>query len=260
MLLKKKQKQEITVENINLNGIDLKIKEFGEFYSRDNPFVENKNLKTCQLSLNGEWNLKLLKQKLVGKINSDRMQTTRDKLENCDIACFGCSMTYGAFLNHEQSWPYQLGMKTNFKVRNYGIRGSTIYEMIAFVDYYLQKYEAKYLIMLIPHTMRTQNELGQTVMPTENANREYLFHGEKHSVANLSVPLNLWLNNIKKTKVFFSTYHKSEYDLFQKTPINKWMLPFLDYHSYPLASDNQHFGSEYNKEFADIIVNHITRY
>ena len=61
-LIKNNHKQEINIENINLNGIDLKVKAFGMFRLEDNLYVENKTLQTPHLHLNGECAPEILPQ------------------------------------------------------------------------------------------------------------------------------------------------------------------------------------------------------
>ena len=63
-----KGRQEVVVESINLNGIDLKIEEFGSFSLKDNPYVTEETLQTTKLNLNGEWTFGLLKTNLIGDI------------------------------------------------------------------------------------------------------------------------------------------------------------------------------------------------
>ena len=108
--------QEVIVQSINLNGIDLKNKEFGSFSTKDNAFMDDEILQTNQLNLNGEWTLELPTLNLVGDISKGKI---RDQFSDSEIACFGCSQTYGAFLEHDEAWPGHLERLTGKLVKNY---------------------------------------------------------------------------------------------------------------------------------------------
>lgn len=256
-IVHKKHRQIVYVKNINLNGIDLKIHEFGEFKVKNNPYVDDHTLQTATLSLNGEWSFALLEQPLVGIVDLDNIRI-RDIIEECDVACFGCSNTYGLD-SKEESWPYQLGKILNCSVNNYGIPGSNINEMTALVEEYIKNNNTKIILMLIPHSMRRQHKDGNkiiNVFHTHDSCRKFVLHGEEHSAANLSMSMTDWLKNIK-TKIYIGTYHDSEYKLLSRTPLNEYMLPFLDYEKYPKASDGLHFGAEYCKDYATLVADFI---
>ena len=259
-LVKKNQEQIITIKNINLNGIDLKIQEFGEFKIRDNPYIDDETLQTDRLHLNGVWRLELPKRSLVGTFNPGGINL-RDELGDCDIACFGCSNTWGSFLEYSESWPAQLQQITRKSTKNYGIQGSNINQMIPFVDHYIKNYKTDTIILYLPHTFRRQQNVNgkiQNIETVDNENRELILHGEEHSVAVLSGTLHNWLENCSKNiNIYLGTYQTDEYKLYEKTALKKFMVPFLEADDYSKASDNLHHGAEFNRDFAKIIHNFL---
>ena len=259
-LVKKNHKQILVVQNITLNGIALKVQEFGRFELKNNPYVKEETLQTNYLSLNGEWLLELPRRSLRGHLDIGRIQgeELRDDIGDCDIACFGCSQTWGSSLEYEESWPSQLQKITGRSVRNLGIGGSNNNEIMAFADYYINNYKSDVALIYLPHSFRRQLIVDGKVLnlsTVSEKNRELLIHGEEHSIASLSGELYDRLENIsKKSKVYFGTYQTSEYDLYQKTPLKKYMFPFLQGDNYPKASDNQHHGAEFNRDFARMLT------
>lgn len=258
-LVNKHHQQIVFIKRLKLNGIDLKIKEFGKFQTKKNPYVDDHVLQTNTLALNGEWVFELLSQPLVGSIDIKNIKI-RDNIEDCDVACFGCSNTYGFCLEKNESWPHQLGKILNCKVGNFGIGGTNLNEMTAFVEYYIKNFNTKLIILLIPHSMRRQikkeNKILNITMPNHIENKDFIMHGEEHSIANLSMSLGSWLKNIK-TNIYIGSYQLDEYNLMSKTSLKEFMLPFLDYNSYPKASDDLHFGAEYSKNYAKLIADFI---
>jgi len=254
-LVKKNHEQVITIENINLNGIDLKTQEFGEFRIRDNPYVDDETLQTGRLHLNGKWRLELPKRSLVGTFDPSNKKL-RDEVGDCDIACFGCSQTFGSFLEYDQSWPAQLQKITGKSVKNYGIQASNINEITSFVDHYVKNYKTDTILLYLPHTFRRQmnidGEIKQIAMD-DAQNKELVLHGEEHSIAVLSGNVYEWLENISKhTKIYFGTYQTDEHELYERTSLKKFMFPFLQGDDYPKASDNLHNGAEFNQDLAKI--------
>lgn len=273
-IAKKQHEQVIQIDKIKLNGIDLKSKELGKFETKNNPFVDDHTLSTNLLTLNGDWHLELPFIPLVGttapyydydSLDVKKIQTgIRDDLGNSNIACFGCSQTRGAYLEYDQTWPYHLGKLLNTKVKNFGVNGSNINQITAFVEEYLNKgFSANLIIILMPHTFRRQLTIENktTNLSTySKENKELHDHGEDHTVATISGSLEKWLDSLsKKTKILLGTYQSSEYELFQSTPLEKVMLPFLDDDAFPKASDGLHFGKEYCQEYANKIKNFLTK-
>jgi hypothetical protein len=261
-IVKTNQEQSIKIKNINLNGIDLKVGEFGKFHVKGNPYVDDHTLQTDCLNLNGEWQLELPARSIVGRIEPTELKF-RDPLEDCDIACFGASQTYGAFLEYNESWPAQLQEETGKKIRNYGIGGSNVNEITALVDHYIENYKTDTILLYLPHTFRRQLEInGSWQRPRWNdtVNRDLILHGEEHSIAVISGDLYRWLDNISKnTKIYFGSDQTDEYGLYERTPLKKFMMPFLEGNNYPKASDNLHYGAEFNRDFAKIIKDFLKK-
>ena len=269
-IVKKKHEQVIQIDNINLNGIDLKTKELGKFVTKNNPFVDDHTLSTDHLTLNGDWHLELPHMPLVGttapyydynSVEVKKIQTEiRDEIGNSNIACFGCSQTRGKCLEYEQSWPYHLGKILNTKVKNFGVDGSNINQITAFVEEYLNHgYKANLIIILLPQIFRRQLKIENrttNVYSHAKENKELHHHGLEHTVALLSGSLEKWIESFsERTKIFISTYQSDDYAVFQSTPLKKVMLPFLNDDGYPKASDGYHFGKEYCEDYAKTLKN-----
>ena len=252
-VVKKNHEQSIMIKNISLNGIDLKVAEFGKFHVKDNPYVNDHTLQTNCLNLNGEWLLELPARSIAGKIELEKFKL-RDPLEACDIACFGCSQTYGYPLEYNESWPARLQEETGKKTRNYGIAGANINEITALVNHYIANYKTATILLYLPHTFRRQLEINGSWLRIESndpENRDLMLHGEEHSIAVISGDLYNWLDNISQnTEIYFGTYQTDEYGLYEKTPLKKFMMPFLEGDDYPKASDDLHHGAEFNRVFA----------
>lgn len=263
-LVKKKQEQRLIVEKLFLNGIELKIKEFGFFQVKNNDFVKDHVLQTNVLDLNGIWTFQLPERELIGHIDEKKVGKLFGKLSNTDIACFGCSETMGLHNEKNKDWPSVLAGITNKNVNNYGIGGSNVNEITAFIKYYVENFKCDIIVMLLPHTMRKQiydreSDEYINVKSADKSNKELILHGEEHSVASLSGKLKNFCETVtsNKIKFLFSSTHRSEYILFSKTQCTSHMLPLVDKELFPKASDGMHGGIEYNRAFADSILNYI---
>ena len=253
--------QEVVVELVNLNGIDLKIKDFGSFSLKDNPYVDEEILQTNKLNLNGVWTLELPILNLVGDITKQALSKMRNPFSDSDVACFGCSQTYGAFVGDDQTWPSELERLTGKSVKNYGVSGSNINEITAMVDEYLGKFKTDIVLLYLPQTFRRQRKKGNETVNLDwrdEYNRDLLLHGEEHSIAVLAGAFMEWLDNVSRhTKIYFGTYQTDEYKLYQQTPLKKFMFPFLEGADYPKASDDVHHGPEFNRDFAKMLVDFL---
>jgi len=247
-----RHEQIVNIENVNLNGIDLKAREFGEFEIRANPYVEDARIKTDHLHLNGVWSLTLPERHLEGDVDLDNIKL-RDEFMDCEIACFGCSQTYGKGLEKNETWPAHLQDLTGKVVRNYGVIGSNINEIKSLVEHFNKNYTADMILIYLPHTFRRQilkEGKVKQVMTLDQENKDLILHGEEHSVAVLADQFKEWIDSIHGTKLYFGTYQRSENKLFEKTALKKYMMPFLRSDDYPKASDGVHNGSEFNQVFA----------
>ena len=61
-VVKNKEEQIVTINEVKLNNISLKIKEFGNFKAIDNAYVDDYKIQTNVCSLNGEWHFELLQR------------------------------------------------------------------------------------------------------------------------------------------------------------------------------------------------------
>jgi|TARA_A100001388_G_scaffold102684_1_gene74865 hypothetical protein len=259
-LVKKDHIQKVQIEKVSVNGINLKINEFGNFQVHDNPYVDDHTLQTVDLNLNGTWTLQLQEQKLIGQFEPAKAKF-RDAIQDCDIACFGCSQTYGVFLDHNETWPYFLGKELGLNVKNFGIPGSNYNEMTAFMEYYVKNYKAKTILALFPHSFRRQsidNGKIEHIGAVDERNKHLIFHGEEHSIVNLSMCFPAWLESVHDN-IMVSTYQRSEHNLMMLTNIKKHMLPYFDSDPYPKASDGKHFGVEHNLSYAKALAKHINQ-
>lgn len=262
-LVNKHHKQELVVQRITLNGIDLKVREFGRFELKNNPYVKEETLQTDHLSLNGEWHLELPKRSLKGQIDLNKIrEELRDDIGDCDIACFGCSQTWGSFLDNTETWPSHLEKITGKSVKNFGIRGSNTNEIIALADHYVKNHKSENILLYLPHSFRRQLIVNTELLNIDTQgiqNRELVMNGEEHSISVLSGDLRDWLEAVvsRHTNIYFGTYQTTENELYRKTPLKKYMFPFLEGDNYPKASDNLHHGTEFNRDFAKMLVDFL---
>ncbi len=259
-VVKKKEEQILDIKRVTLNGIDLKSNEFGEFEIRANPYVDDARIKTDHLHLNGVWSLNLPSRDLKGDVDLSNIKL-RDSLSDCDIACFGCSQTYGKGLDSDETWPAYLQDITGKVVHNYGVIGSNINEITSLVEHFCKNHKAEIILIYLPHTFRRQifqEGAVKQIMTLDHENKNLIVHGEEHSVAVLAGQFKEWIESItSKTKLYFGTYQRSEDQLFRQTALKEYMMPFLRSDDYPKASDGQHNGKEFNQDFAKNIRNFL---
>lgn len=260
-LVKKSHKQNLTIKKIQLNGIDLKTAEFGQFSITGNPYVDDHTIQTDRLDLNGVWRLELPRLVLRGSVRPSESLLLRDTFGDCDVACFGCSQTYGYSLEPHETWPNQLQLLTGRSVRNFGTPSSSINEITALVEKFLESHHADTIILYLPHTFRRQTIRDgrlEVVFPDDPENRDLILHGEEHSVALLAGHFVDWIESIAKgRKVFFGTYHIDEHKLFERTPACRYLLPFFSAEGYPPAPDGQHFGAKFSQDLAKNFIDFL---
>ena len=268
-LVKKNYSQSTTINQISLNGIDLKINAFGKFKAMNNPYIEDHTLTTSICSLNGVWRLDLPSYDLIGQVNINDLNL-RDKLDYYDIACFGCYQTYGIPNEESNSWPRQLELVTGKKVGNFSIQGSlakgsaNINQITSLIMHYFKNQDdyPNTVILLLPHCAKKQivNDKGliENTMIDDESTQEYLLHGEEHLISQIAVKLYDLIKIIEGygSKFYFSTYYRSEYDLWSKTQCRDYMLPYMEFRDYPTSEDYV-MGHEYCEKYAKMLKDYI---
>ena len=256
--------QEVLVEDVLLNGLSQHPDKFGTFVQEDNPYVTDQALQGNEMSLNGSWKLDVpvFKQEFIPEL--ERAQ--RDQFTDTKTACFGCSFTYGQFLEYDETWPFYLGAD----VKNYGVGGNSISAIVGTAHWYVQNFKCDKLVMLLPHVCRLQFHDQQkglwTFIPFQSDKMDgeaketikdivlfgepsLLFSGYSNWMKKLLMEIN------QKTDLYITSYQPDTYDLLEKTMrgICKF-LPLYDMApEYEKASDGEHPGPEHNRIFADQI-------
>jgi len=272
-IVKKNHKQIIIITSLTMNGCSLHPEKFGKFYQSNNAYLKDSTIQTDTLSLNGSWCLKLPCWNIKGIPTLD-IKKFRDPVDDCDIACFGCSVTYGASVSKKETWPYLLGKKIDKVVLNYGICGSNNQEMFANAIEYSKKYNCKNIILLLCHFCRLQLFLPETNVlvnwqPTqekkiknriiEDQTNNMLLYSEDSVI--LSSQVKKMINFIEiiegniDGKMYIGCYIKEHYDLLLEIKeIRDRLLPifYLD-KKFPLASDNQHPGPKHYEQWVNEI-------
>lgn len=273
-IVKNLERQEVTVEEVLLNGFSLHPDKFGIFYNKDNPYIKDAQIQSNHLALNGRWilDVPLFTLKGIPTLTSKKF---RDKVINSSIACFGCSFTFGSLLEYNESWPAQLSIITRKDVKNYGIGGSNNQEIIANACEYAKKYQTNDVIILLCHFCRLQlikdNQLCN--WHPESNNKFYkLFPKELKKMIDYSETSLLFAGQVPyflekieeiksniKGNVFVSTYIEDHYECLKKIDNKNFiLLPFYEMSKeYPLAFDNLHPGFEHNRLFAKSISQYI---
>ena len=274
-IVKNGSRQEIVVEQLLLNGFSLHPDKFGIFYIKDNPYVDDCELQTNQLNLNGTWILDVPLFPLEGVSTLESYKSFRDPVADTSIGCFGCSFTWGSYLDYKESWPAQLSNITGKDVKNYGIGGSNNQEIMANACEYAKKYEVKDIIILLCHFCRLQLVKDHQLYNwhPKSDNKFYkLFPNEIKKMSTYSETTLLFsgqvpyfLEKIREIKsnitgnIFVSTYIQDHYNCLEKIDNTDFiLLPFYELSkNYTLASDNKHPGPEHHRLFAESIVSYI---
>ena len=258
----RKKPQEVLVEEVLLNGLSQHPDKFGVFNQKDNSNVKDQTIEGNEMALNGVWELDLpiFRQNFI----PDMERSCRDKFEDSKTACFGCSFTYGALLDDNQTWPYHLGAK------NYGISGSSISSIIGTAREYVKNFDCEKIAILLPHPCRLQLEDNtggiHTLLPGRSPKVEKMFKDVSRDIVmfgEASLLLSGYSNGLKnilkemsqKTKVYLSAYDKDLYDCLSLLNEGHYkMLPFYERSDqYDFAEDNEHPGPEHNRIFANQI-------
>lgn len=258
-----KEPQEVLVDEVLLNGLSQHPDKFGMFNQKDNSYVKDQTIEGDTMALNGVWefSIPVFRQPFVSHMDKDY----RDAFTDTQTAAFGCSFTYGSYLEYDQTWPHHLGAK------NYGwaAGGSCISSIVATARDYFKEHRCEKMVMLLPHPCRLQVTVDgsiRTLLPgrspeVENRckelSRDIVMFGESSLIlSGYANPMKDILHDMsKKTKLFLSAYDKDLYDCL--TLLNEGhykILPFYERSDqYDLASDNAHPGPEHNRIFAEQI-------
>ena len=250
-------KQIITIEKVKLNGIDLKIDSFGVFSVKNNLHVPKKELQTTMLTLNGEWSLSIPPTySLPGQLTHEGKILQR-KFINSDVCCFGASNTYRPGV---ECWPHHLANLSKLKVQNYGIRGSGWLEITRMIEEYSSKVKDSHLIILSPFCFRFQIQDGDgwsNCNEWDLLTKEAVLHGAEHYVAMLSGHLCEFLDKLSALNhIYICPDNQQEYDLFQKTPLKKYLIRDIEFPDNQLLDDG-HWNDKWNKNFAEKTAHHI---
>jgi len=261
----RKEPQEVLVEEVLLNGLSQHPNKFGTFMQKDNSYVKDQIIEGNQLALNGVWKLDLpiFKQNFI----PDMEGSYRDEFKDSKTACFGCSFTYGAFLEYDQTWPYLLGSH----VKNYGKCGSSISSIVGTAREYIKNFNCENMLILLPHPCRLQLKDNDgsvhTLLPGRSPEVEKKFKDVNRNIVMFgegSLLLSGYAKNFKnilkeiseKTNLYLSSYTKETYDCL--TLLNEGhyeILPFYEMsNEFKMASDNEHPGLEHNRIFATQIT------
>ena len=245
--------QSTLIDSIKVNGIDIKVEEFGTFHTCDNPYLDADSIQTNQLALNGTWKLKLPQFKMIGKPGKDYYpKITNSNYVDCDIACFGCSFTYGVGLDKmEDAWPGQLAKITGRDVKNFGAGGSDIAQILSRCQHFLENYKCNLALILLPHTLRKNGfDMGHPDL------KELILHGYEHTMAILVGQLDSFIKK-QNTKILFGAWIKQEDKLYKTTQVSKHLLPFLDFEQYPPCKDGMHPCIDWHMDFAKMVHQEI---
>lgn len=276
-IVDKKFKQEIVVKSLKLNGCDMHADKFGNFFQFDNAYVNDQKNNTHKLYLNGEWSIDLpIIDYNVNRsaLNEDNF---RDTVAPCDIACFGCSFTYGANLKFDETWPHYLAERLQDKiVKNYGRGGNSIAEIMATALDYATHYKTKSIICVLPHPSRMQiidpaTNKPSTLYPGHSHGIESKFpdlcndivmYGESSLLlAGYIVKFKNIIDQINSTgsKIFVTCYDENFYSILENLSIdNMVLLPFYERdEKHPFSDDQGHPGKIHNRLFAENIVKYI---
>ena len=259
----REEPQEVLVEEVLLNGLGQHPDKFGIFDQKANSYVKDQTIQGNLMALNGSWSLDVpvFRQEFVPEID----RTQRDQFTDTDTACFGCSFTYGAKLEYEQTWPYHLG-----NAKNYGVGGNSISAIVGTAHWYTQNFKCEKLVMLLPHVCRLQfndQKIGLWTFIPFQGNRtnaetkemikdivmfgepSLLFSGYSNRMKELLVEIN------QKTDLYVTSYQPDTYDMLDETMNGVCkILPFYEMSSeFELASDQEHPGPEHNRIFANQI-------
>jgi hypothetical protein len=277
-IVDKKFKQEIIVASLSLNGCDMHADKFGEFFQFDNTHVDDQKFNTDKLYLNGEWTIDV--PIFDYKLNHSALHESnlRDVVAHSDIACFGCSFTYGANLQTNETWPYFLSQKLvkGRTVKNYGRSANSTQEIMATALDYAKNYKVDNIVCLLPHPCRMQlvdpdTKKLVTLLPSRASLIEKKFPQITKNIVLYGETSLLFAGYVKifkdiinqinsyNKKIYISCWNLEFYQLLESLSIdNITLLPYYERDKkYPFADAWGHPGKIHNRLFAENIVKYI---
>jgi hypothetical protein len=203
-------------------------------------------------------------------------------LENPDVVCLGCSMTYGSGVPKEQSWPTLLSENLNLTLSNYGIGGAST-SLISMMYFGITRFvNPKYIVIYLPDHSREflsyRDESGEVINFHGFSNFEDLHYPKiKNNLCKSYYELTeeyfikKFINEVQKicvhaelksTKVFISSWSVWSYEILKKAEIDK----FKNCHFLPsyIPTDRHgrdliHPGIGYHIKFANLMSETILK-
>jgi len=244
----------LTKSNFNINRHKLKHKPIDNLYSKPCLTPEYVAREIYDRMNNNEdfYVLAMPEYKIPGVyIPNKNKETFRD----CDIACFGCTHTYGIHI--DSPWPTALKDITKEDVCNFGIINGNLQEILGNVYYYSNHFKTKNIIIMIPSILRLQLFKNNNYINVANIHPEaekLSLLGIKNLFDSIELKLKKCFDDIaKKSNLYFGTIEKKEYDYFKNSSISKYLIPYLNYKSFPRSVEGRYFSNEYSLHLAKSI-------
>jgi hypothetical protein len=246
--LYKDNHQHIAVEGIQVNGVQMDVSNFGKFFVEWNTGINNHWLKTTKCDYNGTWHFNIkCPYSLVGFDNL-KNDEIKHQFEDCDIACFGDSSTYGQFLQEQQTWPYVVGTKTGLHVRNYGVYSQTgasnFNQIFAITKQFLLQNKAKHILIMLPPAYKKQILIDGKIV---NAGRwhpdtyDYFLNNEAHHLCLLISQIEDFVKKYcNGIDINFATSYHRDYNVFSTSKIGKLFVDFVDPEKYTTIGGVRH--------------------
>ena len=236
------------------------IDNFGKFFVEWNNGVANHWLKTTSCDYNGTWHFNIkTPYRLIG-IDNLQHDKLKENMQDCDVACFGDSATYGQFLKDSETWPAVLKSKTGLDVRNYGVYSSSgmsnFNQIFAIMEKFLLTYKAKHIFVLLPPSFKKQIKINGNIVNAGEWHPDtyhYCCNNESHQLALIISQIDDFLNqHHNKSNIYFSTTYNNDNLLFRRSKLSRYFLDFVDPDQYDkLDSIRKHFDQKYCLDFAE---------
>jgi hypothetical protein len=165
----------------------------------------------------------------------------------------GCSFTEGVGLRIEQTWPHLLSKKLNINIWNLGIGGSAFDTVFRVLDYYLLKFNPKFVCILMPPINRFEYckmyQQYQVVRATSKI---------EHSTFSkewLTQEINGIINRRKNTLSVRQLCYEAKIPLFIEDSIIGFECEHRDF-----ARDLQHYGINSQNYITGKFYQHISKH